>query len=159
MKQFVRLRTIFITSLLVTSLNTSNSVAVAQTNSAYLPLVLSAPRVEPLFFGADNNCDDTLDGNFITSPAVVPRGVIKLFTATTITGAVGREYRFEWIVDDVLIEDLKKDGTIQNDVESVGMSVVFGVNGVCGDPLPFSTFEVRLYLDNVLYQVGGGRLE
>jgi len=144
-------RLAWITVFGIAILSVTFTVARAQGDDLYLPIIFSSPRVDPLLFGAANNCTDNID-NFVPTPAEFPYDIRQLFVGTIVDNAVGLSYTIEWTISGTRQPALDATGTITQSPQSIGTVVVYGPNSQCKDRLPRGDYQVNFLIGQRLEQ-------
>jgi hypothetical protein len=120
-------------------------------STIYLPIIISPILVSAFQFETSSSCSTDV-GNPVASPASFLYGLKQLGVSSTVNGGVGQPWRLEWTIGGQRQTDLDRSGTIAGPSEVVAMTVVYGVNGLCGEAVPRGTYQVRLFLSDSLYQ-------
>ncbi|MFN8493426.1 MAG: hypothetical protein U0350_37855 [Caldilineaceae bacterium] len=141
-----------ISSLLFVQASALVFAAPGQDSATYLPVVITPPVVSPFQLATNNTCADTGFSTPVGSPATFASGIKQLLVATTIDGGVGLNWRLEWTIGGKRETGLDKSGTLDQPLQTVSMSVVYGPNGTCSDALPRDTYTVRLLLNGTVFQ-------
>lgn len=131
----------------------TSSVGVDQAQSivTYIPLLATPIQVSPLQFAT------TIDKNRPINPATTfSADTDILFVTTLIEGAQGLSYRIEWTFP----PDANPSGLIDSDTLAAA-EVPFAYR-ICpispetrectGDPLRAGTYDVKFFIDGILYQ-------
>ena len=127
-------------------------------NTIYLPIIIAPVRVDLLQLVSNNNCDTSFS-NSVLSPATFAYGIKQLGVSTTVAGGIGQAWRLEWSKDGQRVPDLDKSGVIAQLPEQVAMTIVYGTNRQCGGTLPSGVYQVRLFLNDDLYQAATATIQ
>ena len=112
----------------------------------FIPVVVTLPEVDIQFgTGVDNQ------NNLLNPGTVFAYGIARLYYRYTVTGAAGRLYRTEWLVDGARQRLLDDSGTIPATSAILTNSFCSPTLGDCGQPVPRAVYQVRFYLDEVFY--------
>ena len=122
-----------------------------QDSTIYLQIVLAPIRASPLQFVTSNECSTDFS-NPQPSPATFAFGIKQLGVSTTLDGGIGLPWRLEWSVNGQRVTDLDRHDVITQVPQVVAMTIVYGADRQCGTALPIGDYQVRLFLNDVLYQ-------
>ncbi len=148
-----------ITSLVATLLwSASVNASPQQINTVYLPMIISPIRVSFLQLVSNDSCDTNFS-NSVLSPATFAYGIKQLGVSTTVEGGIDQAWRLEWSKDGQRVSDLDKSGVIAQSPEQVAMTIVYGTNRQCGGALPRGAYQVRLFLNDSLYQAATATIQ
>ena len=118
-----------------------------QVSTIFMPLVATLPEVD-IQFGT--GVDD--QNNLLNPGTVFAYGIARLYYRYALTGAAGRQYRTEWLVDGVRQPLLDDSGPIPAASATFTNSFCSPTLGPCDQPVPRAVYQVRLYIDNLLYR-------
>jgi hypothetical protein len=131
---------------LAAKLSSSHQAQVQQVPRVFMPLVVTLPEVDILFgTGVDNQ------GHLLDPGTVFAYGIARLYYRYLVTGAPGRLYRTEWFVNGARQPLLDDSGTIPAAAAALTNSFCSPMLGDCDQPVPRAVYQVRFYVDDVLY--------
>jgi hypothetical protein len=124
----------------------SSTAQVTGTNQVYLPLLMVLPGVG-IQFGSGLDAQK----NLINPGNTFAYGIAELYYRYTVTGALDQPYLAEWSFNGVRQPQLDDSGTILSDSAVFTNSICTLDLSECSVPVPRGTYQVKFFIDDVLY--------
>ncbi len=124
-----------------------STTQVTGTTHVYLPLLLALQGVG-IQFGAGLDAQK----NLISPGNTFTYGIAELYYRYTVTGALDQAYRAEWSFNGTRQPQLDDSGTILSNSAVFTNSICTLDLSTCSVPVPRGTYQVKFFIDDVLYQ-------